>query len=123
MSANVSPLRAILSLALLAALAACPPTGATPTPRADAGTTTPTAVAPHPPFMFPGPGATLQWTQYLTTTTFTVPFNVKGYLACGCGSGGGGAGGEPGVNTGSVTSRSSSSWRSTSVDRERRAHN
>ena len=43
---------------------------------------------------------TLQWTQYTSTTTFTVPSNVKGYSVQGCGGGGGGGAGQTGTANG-----------------------
>ena len=77
-----------LVLTPLLLLASC---RATPTP-VDPGL----AASKSPPLMFPGPGATLQWTQYTATTTFTVPTGIKGYSVQGCGAGGGGGAGQNG---------------------------
>lgn len=44
------------------------------------------------PPKFPGPQNTLQWTSYTTTTTFTTPAFVKGYLAYATTADGGPAG-------------------------------
>ena len=60
-------------------------------------------LAPRPPpLFFPGPGQTLQWTAYTSTTTFTVPPNVKGYSTLGCSGGGGGAAGVTGATGGGL---------------------
>lgn len=54
------------------------------------------------PLYFPGPGTSLQWAQYPNSTTFTVPANVKGFIAMGCGAGGSGGNGQDGLTTAST---------------------
>lgn len=91
----MSTAKTVLFIALLA-LCGCPPGAATPT--SEAAPSSVSSATPH--LFFPGSGATLQWTQYTGTTTFTVPVNVKGYSVQECGGGGSGGVGSNGASGG-----------------------
>lgn len=91
---NMKELHLVLLTILVALLPSCHYNDSPPTVN-EAG---PPEVA-RAPLAFPGPGATLQWAQYTSTTTFTVPSAIKGYDAMGCGAGGSGAAGQNGLTT------------------------